>query len=40
MKAVMCDSSLNLRKKRKIISVSLKIDEVKAMEERMWEVKR
>lgn len=37
----MCDSSLNWEgKKGRIISVLLKIDEERAMEEKMWEVKR
>lgn len=35
MKAAMCDSSPNLWEKRKIISVLLKIDEERAMEEKM-----
>lgn len=40
MKAATCDRSLNLWKKRRIISVLLKIDEERAVEEEMWEVKR
>lgn len=37
----MCDSSLNLQKKKKmIISVLLKIDEERAIEEKMWEANK